>query len=281
MPEEASGALTALQKTVSAQSASTTRFNTELVRAAWSAVQRRRRDARRAAQTAARELGEYAEPTVEDPIEYAWIKQLWTDHIIVKLDNSGDQYLRIPFTVEAPGTSVDNVKFGKPEAVRMAYVAASAQRCASALANAVALARRVRTQAGSNRYRKPIGAQLGIGAPGGEPLATVAKTGSRVGAGVTADALRKSIKSVSQEQTYRGGKVFGDISDEGKLKRALSQIENLSDDKRGAAAAEVVKAAQSLGLTSLVPTAVKRLYRQYIAQSVIKSPSKASKARKT
>lgn len=278
MPE-ASENLSALQKIAAAQTAPAHRFNTELVRSAWSAIERRRREARRAARRTARELGSYAEPTVEDEMDYGYIDQLWTDHVIIRVEGNNTEHLRIPYTVDAPGTSSDHVKFGQPEKVRMAYVAAS--RGAQSLdrlteaANSVELARRVRTMAGSRRYRKPIGSQLGTSAPGGDALATVAKTGSTEGANATPDKLRASIKDVAREQSYRGGQVFGDIGSEGKLKSALGQIERLPDGKRGEAAAEVVKAAQALGLTALVPSSIKRLYRQYIAQSKIQAPAKA------
>lgn len=284
---EAPENISALQKIAAAQAAPAVRFNTELVRSAWSAVQRRHRDAKRAARRAAGDLGGYDSMTIdysEEPGD-GWIDQLWTDHVIVRHGDREDSFSRVSYTVEAPGTAPEHVKFGVPEPVRQAYVAASAQRGAAALslltsaAESLELARRVRSMAGSRRYRKPIGAALGEGAPGGEPLATVAKTGSREGSGVTSDKLRDSIKTVAGEKTYRGGKVFGDIGDEGKLKNALTQIERLPDGKRGEAAAEVVKAAQALGMTALVPASIKRLYRQYIAQSPIKTPAKAPKSK--
>jgi len=223
---------------------------------------------------------------------HAYIKELWTDHVIVSCDDSESEgFLRIPYTVAAPGTSVDDVKFGAPQKVRMEFVAASASRRAGALSGVLELRKastgdseeialaRVRTMAGARRYRKPIGTQLGQGAPGGDALKTVAKTGSSAGAKATADKLRSSLKDVAREKTYKGGKVFGDIGNEGKLKSALGQIERLPDGKRGAAAAEVVKAAQALGLTAMVPASVKRLYRQYIAQGPIKNPAKAPKSK--
>jgi hypothetical protein len=230
----------------------------------------------------------------DDPFSYAWIEQLWTDHLIVKIEDGEQGYFRIPFTIKAPGTSTDDVSFGAPEQVRQAYVAASrGQRALDQImgltrspkgsegsaedSEAVALAR-VRTMAGARRYRKPIGTQLGTGAPGGDTLATVARAASHKGAG-SADRLRDSIQDVSREKSYKGGQVFGDIGSKGKLKSALGQIANLPDGKRGAAAAEVVKAAQSLGLTALVPSSVKRLYREYIAQGKIKEPSKATTAK--
>jgi hypothetical protein len=275
MPEVSDG-LTALQKIAAAQTAPAVSFNTELVRSAWSAIQRRHSEARRAARRSLLEVSDdYDRPMAADPIECCWIDQVWTDHLIVRLDGVGDEALRVPYTVEAPGTSADHVKFGQPEKVRMAYVAASGP----ALTQVVELSKRVRTMAGARRYRKPIGTQYGTGAPGGDTVATVAKTGSREGSGATADKLRSAIKDVSREKSYKGGDVFGDIGSEGKLKSALGQIERLPDGKRGAAAAEVVKAAQALGLTALVPSSVKRLYRQYIAQGPIKSPSKAPKSK--
>lgn len=370
-------AVTALQKVVATQSQPVSRFNTEIVRSAWGLMQRKRREALRAARAAAAAStvsgydSDEPQPAdvPSDPMCYAYIEQLWTDHIIVRLEDARTSYLRIPFIIDAPGTSTDNVRFGKAEPVQQAYVAASAKRGSDALSQLVALrnvspkereslkgkghtlpgtksypiktlsdldnaiqaygrskpedrsrlkahlrseAKRlnasqatidrinnlgksssvkataldtglvalatVRTQAGSRRYRKPIGAPLG-GAPGGQTLANVARTGSLQGAGITADKLRDSISAVSKEKTYKGGKVFGDIGNKGKLKSALAQIAKLPDGKRGEAAAEVVKAAQALGLTSLVPTEIKRLYRQYIAQGTIKSPSKPSAAK--
>lgn len=269
---EVSEALTALQRVSASQTAPVSRFDTDLVRSAWSVIQQRLRDL---------SVGEsYSDSATS--LRHAYIEQLWTDHVIINAGSSslyGSYFLRIPYRVEDPATAPEHVKFGTPEKVRVEYVAAAASRRALAMTDVLELSRRVRTQAGSNRYRKPIGSQLGSGDSGGDALATVAKAGSRSGIGVTSDSLRDSIDSVSKEKTYRGGKVFGDIGSEGKLKRALSQISNLSDDERGAAAAEVVRAAQALGLTRLVPVSVKRLYRQYISQSVIKSPAKSSQAK--
>ena len=270
---EASGSLTALQKVAAAQTAPVSRFNTELVRSAWSAITRRRSEARRAAHRAAGDLA-YSEPMAEDPIEYAYIDQLWTDHVIVRVGGEGEKMLRIPYTVEAPGSAVEHVKFGKPEQVRVAYVAASMARGRAALetisrgassVDASALVelaqRRVRTQQGSTRYRKPIGAPLGDGVTGRVAEATGKDATNR------ADKLRGNIKALAErDKTYRGGKVFGDIGNEGKLKNALNAVTGLPEGKRGEAAAEIVLAAQALGLTRLVPASVKRLYRAYISQ---------------
>jgi hypothetical protein len=302
------------------------------------------------------DLGEYGSPLAEDPLCYAWIEQLWTDHVIVRLEDAS-QYLRIPYTVSAPGTTTENVKFGKPEEVQQAYVAASAARGQGALgeilelrnvkpaereslkakghtlpgttsypikslgdlsnaiqaygrskpedraklkshlmseakrlgasqaildrikalgsssdkvkttavpegvlalASSIALAQ-VRTMAGTARYKKPIGSQLGAGG-GYAPPPNPAK-------GVT--------KAKPDDKKPQGKSVFGDLKDEKSLKSAIVSVGSMQGANAGKAAAEVVKAAQQLGLTAMVPANVKRLYREFIAQSTIKSPSKA------
>lgn len=259
--------LTALQKIAAAQAAPVARFNTELVRSAFEAVQRRRREARRAAMRSHRDFGE-DEPALDpdferDPLTYGWIRQMWTDHIIVTHGGEDQgKAIRIPYTVEPPGTDPEHVKFGEPELLRVAYVAAtdSLSRVAGA-AETLELAKRVRTQAGVQRWKKPIGTLLGDGTTGKVASATGKDANPR------ADSLRKNIKELAaKDKTYRGGKVFGDIGNEGKLKNALSAITNLPDGKRGEAAAEIVLAAQALGLTRLVPSSIKRLYRAYLAQ---------------
>jgi hypothetical protein len=268
--------ITALQKIAAAQTASVPVYNTELVRSAWSAVQRLRRAARNTARQAAATLDYAEDAPIEDPLCYAYIEELWTDHVIVRLDNNS--YLRIPYTVEAPGTTADNVKFGTPEAVRQAYVAASASR-KDALSALLALSQEsdgeaalsfVRTMEGARRYRKPIGAQFGQnGGPAAAP-------GTPAAAPSAVDRLRSAASGQGKPQGKpESGAVFGQIANAGKLKGALSQVGNLPDNKQGAAAAEIVKAAQALGLTSLVPESVKRLYRQFIAQGPIHQPSKA------
>jgi hypothetical protein len=354
---DASESLTALQKIASEQSSPATRFNTDLVRTAFNAIQRQRREARRALLKSNGEIGEYGSPMAEDPLCYAWIEQLWTDHVIVRLEDAS-QYLRIPYTVSAPGTTTENVKFGKPEAVQQAYVAASAVRGQEAidqilelrnvspkerdslkskghtlpgttsypikslkdlsnaiqaygrskpedrsrlkshlmseakrlgasqavldrikalgqsssdsvkttavpegvlaLASSIALAQ-VRTMAGTARYKKPIGSQLGAGG-GYAPPVNPAK-------GVT--------KAKPDDKKPQGKSVFGDLKDEKSLKSAIASVGSMQGANAGKAAAEVVKAAQQLGLTAMVPANVKRLYREFIAQSTIKSPSKA------
>lgn len=278
MPE-ASEQVSALQR-IAAAPAVQSRWNTEIVRSAWSAVQRRRRDAERAARRSVGDLGgelAVAPEGAKDPLTWGWIEQLWTDHVIVRCGDNSDQAARIPFTVEAPGTAPEHVRFGQPERVRMAYVAASRAGLdavtsssirASNAVDVVALAgqRRVRSMQGARRYRKPIGSPLGDGA-GGRPTAG-RDAGSR-----PAESGKKDVKDLADRAKKRhGGKVFGGISNEGKLKSALSSINNLPDGKRGAAAAEIVLAAQSLGLTRLVPASVKRLYRAYLAQKPLSKP---------
>lgn len=355
--------VTALQKVTAARDQSAApRFNTDLVRVAWGLVQRHRREIRDARRRAVRDFDsnrvESESVMEEDPLCYAYIEQLWTDHIIVKLEVGASSYLRIPYTVAAPGTTADNIKFGVPEPVVETYVAASAKRGRDALSQLLELrhvspkereslkgkghtlpgttsypiktmkdllnamqafgrskpedrqrlkshimseARRlgaseevlkriralgqssvkatasdpglvalaqVRTQAGSRRYRKPIGAPLGSATGTAAP----ARPGLQA-AGVTASKLRASLAGGAK---VKPGKIFGAIKNEGSLKGALSRIASMPANTQGEAAAEVVKAAQALGLTALVPASVKRLYRQYIAQSTISQPSKAS-----
>ena len=276
MPE-ASEQVSALQR-IAAAPAAQPRWNTEIVRSAWHAVQRRRREAERAARRSAGDLGGELTALPEDPVTDGWVEQLWTDHIIVRSGEGSDSALRVPFSVDAPGTAPEHVRFGQPERVRMAYVAASrtgldavtsASIRASNVEDIVALGqRRVRSMQGARRYRKPIGSPLGDGTTGRVAEATGKDADRRP------DKLRKDIKSLAaRDKTYRGGKVFGDIGNKGKLKNALASIGNLPDGKRGAAAAEIVLAAQALGLTSLVPASVKRLYRAYLAQRPSKKPA--------
>lgn len=276
----ASEQISALQR-IAAAPAAQPRWNTEIVRSAWSAVQRRRREAERAARRSAGDLGgelAVAPENAEDPVTWGWIEQLWTDHIIVRTGEGSDSAARVPFSVDAPGTAPEHVRFGQPEKVRVAYVAASragldavtlASVRASNAEDIVALGqRRVRSMQGARRYRKPIGSPLGDGSAGRVAEATGKDANRRP------DKLRKDIKDLAaRDKTYRGGKVFGDIGSKGKLKNALSSIGNLPDGKRGAAAAEIVLAAQALGLTSLVPASVKRLYRAYLAQRPSKKPA--------
>lgn len=356
---DAADSLTALQKVASEQSSPAPRFNTELVRTAFNAIQRQRREIRRSRLRAVSESSEYkseySAEVADDPLCYAWIEQLWTDHIIVHLEDAS-AYLRIPYTVAAPGTSADNVKFGTPEPVQQAYVALAASRRqkaldqvlalrnvkpaereslkgkghtlpgttsypikslgdlsnaiqaygrskpedrsrlkshllreakrlgasqsvidrinnlgksdsvkttsdvegAVALAGSIALAQ-VRTMAGTARYRKPIGSQLGAGGGYAQPV-NPAK-------GVT--------KAKPDDKKPQGKSILGDLKDEKALKSAIASVGSMQGANAGKAAAEVVKAAQQLGLTALVPANVKRLYREFISQSTIKSPSKA------
>lgn len=113
-------------------------YNTDLVRQAWDAHTRNRKQA-------TREAGQlsYDERIASDPIAYSYVDQLWTDHIIVRLsdDSCVGSYLRIPYTVNAPAASVSDVVFGTPEKVREVFVAASARTRAQSLDRVVLLAR--------------------------------------------------------------------------------------------------------------------------------------------
>ena len=103
-------------------------FNTEVVRSAWRALAERRRAAMRDAYQALKVAGQsslsYEKDMSEDPMSYSYIKQLWTDHIIVEVGDDNTLY-SVPFTVSAPGTSIANVEFGAPTRVVETYVAAA------------------------------------------------------------------------------------------------------------------------------------------------------------
>lgn len=74
-------------------------FNTEMVRRAWDIQQRA---ARKAAGKG------------ENVFDYSWIRELWTNFIIVEseLNGGGVGFLKIPYTVKG-----DEVEFGEPEKV--------------------------------------------------------------------------------------------------------------------------------------------------------------------
>lgn len=106
-------------------------YNTDLVRQAWETFTSSRK----------RTEGSHDERVAADPIAYSWIDQLWTDHIIVRvreMDRIGN-YLRVPYTVNPPGSGVSDVVFGAPERVREVFVAASARTRVAALDRVVAL----------------------------------------------------------------------------------------------------------------------------------------------
>jgi hypothetical protein len=109
-------------------------YNTELVRQAWDAHTRSRKD------TSA-DLS-YRDRKAADPLAYSYVEQLWTDHIIVRLDDTSRMgvYIRVPYTVSAPAASISDVVFGTPEKVREVFVAASARSRSQALDRVVSCA---------------------------------------------------------------------------------------------------------------------------------------------
>jgi hypothetical protein len=95
-----------------------TSFNTDIVRAAYNKVQQAQRQA---AQAAAATAGTNY---YDAPIPYSYIKELWTDYIIVNLDDGGydsGSMVKIPYTVD----SSNNVDFGSPIPVEQQYVEVS------------------------------------------------------------------------------------------------------------------------------------------------------------
>lgn len=103
-------------------------FNTDVVRSAWDRVCSRRRQARRAARQALEQAGAVASygslEEEDDPLFYSYIKQLWTDHIIVTGGSDRDLF-KVPYSVLDPGSTTDSVEFGTPVRVVETYVAAA------------------------------------------------------------------------------------------------------------------------------------------------------------
>jgi len=87
-------------------------FNTDIVRRAWESMDRERRRVYRAAHPSGNGMEtEYA--------PYSWIRELWTDHVIVEQESQGPdpmRYLKIPYTV-----SGDDVTFGEPSEVEQVW----------------------------------------------------------------------------------------------------------------------------------------------------------------
>lgn len=95
----------------------TTSFNTELVRSAWDNIQRdKRTEMRAAARAAGLDPYENSEP-------YSWVKELWTDHLVVQIEGGTgiggvpSHFLRVPYVV----TDGDVVEFGEPVEVKQAW----------------------------------------------------------------------------------------------------------------------------------------------------------------
>ena len=109
-------------------------FNVDSVRAAWQAQQQLIREAARvarqqayAAQTATPAIGQDSEDESYDVPSmppYCYIKELWTDFLIVDTEGQqrGDNLSKVPYTVGDDG----DVSFGSPTSVKVEYVPLSA-----------------------------------------------------------------------------------------------------------------------------------------------------------
>lgn len=98
-------------------------FNTEIVQRAWSVRQQAAAEARRqAAKNASNEKD--AQDLIEDAVmsDYAWIRELWTDFIIVRGSDAdgAEQLYKVPYTVDDDS---DDVTFAMPQPVTVQYVA--------------------------------------------------------------------------------------------------------------------------------------------------------------
>lgn len=95
-------------------------FKTDIVRMAWDAQERIRRDQwakDNPVQSAASSTGS---ETTGDYYPYRWIKELWTDFILVETEFAAQpQIVKIPYTVN-PLTQ--SVAFGEPVEVRTVYI---------------------------------------------------------------------------------------------------------------------------------------------------------------
>jgi hypothetical protein len=93
-------------------------FNTEIVRRAWDADQRAKRQAYEKKHSgSSRDL---AAPAYE-LYPYSWIRELWTNFVIVECeDRDGLAYKKYPYTV-----SGNEVTFGEPEPVEQVWKDAS------------------------------------------------------------------------------------------------------------------------------------------------------------
>lgn len=87
----------------------TSSFNTDIVNRAWNA----RRDAAEREQYAAERRGEAVAPA-----PYSWIRELWTDFIIVDTGDKDGGLVKVPYEVH----NGDDVVFGEPVSVRQTYV---------------------------------------------------------------------------------------------------------------------------------------------------------------
>ena len=92
-------------------------YNLDAIRGAWSAQY-----------DAARKAARAAAATTADPypeIPYAYVKEVWTDFVVVCVDGPGpksERLAKVPYEVGDDGV----VTFGTPTAVRQTYVELSA-----------------------------------------------------------------------------------------------------------------------------------------------------------
>lgn len=96
-----------------------TAFNTDIVRKAWNAKEQAARDAWRAAHPPKYSTnGDYYAESDVSYYPYAYIVELWTDHLIIQRDDQG--YCQINFTIDG-----NDVTFGDETPVVVTYVALS------------------------------------------------------------------------------------------------------------------------------------------------------------
>lgn len=95
-------------------------YKTDIVRMAWDAIERGRREAWNRENRSFQETTGDAELASADYYPYSWIKELWTDYIIVETEGPNQPILqKIPFTVH-PLTK--EVSFGEAVEVEQLWV---------------------------------------------------------------------------------------------------------------------------------------------------------------
>lgn len=101
-------------------------YKTDIVRIAWDAIERTRREEWEEEHRPMRELaGERELASNAAYYPYRWIKELWTDYIIVETESSGQPLLeKVPFSVN-PLTN--DVSFGEPVEVKQLWVEVPAE----------------------------------------------------------------------------------------------------------------------------------------------------------
>lgn len=102
-------------------------FNVDIVRQAWDAHQRAARaearmpDADDSGSTTGDATKALSYDEVDDLVPYSWIKELWSDFIIIQTsDSKGEQLYKVPYTVDDDG---DKVTFATAIPVITQYVA--------------------------------------------------------------------------------------------------------------------------------------------------------------